>query len=90
MLFPAIRRMEKTGNGHEMVRGEPLDHVIANLENEHVKADDAMENLRNLTGNYTAPADACNAYRALMMALEDFQKRERRFGQTSAQIRTSA
>ncbi len=60
VLFPMIRR------GQGAMAGAP----ISVMEHEHDSAGDALRRLRELTGDYTVPAEACMTWRALWSALE--------------------
>jgi regulator of cell morphogenesis and NO signaling len=68
VLFPAVAAM---------ARGEagmlPLEGPIACMLHEHEDAGAAVRRLRELTKNFTPPADACNTYRALFAGLEDLE-----------------
>ena len=62
ILFPAIR------NGFGPVR-QPIRVMMM----EHDSAGQALASMRQVTGNYTLPANACNTYRALFQALEELE-----------------
>jgi regulator of cell morphogenesis and NO signaling len=64
ILFPLIQRGQ----------GAMADGPISVMEHEHDSAGRALERLRELTGGYEVPAEACNTWRALwhgLAALED-------------------
>jgi len=69
ILFPAILAMGKGGQAPL-----PLDGPIACMMHEHDDAGEALRRLRELTGGYQPPADACNTYRALFDGLEDLEE----------------
>jgi regulator of cell morphogenesis and NO signaling len=77
VLFPFIERMEK-----DLLAGKPLPPAffgsvaqpIAHMAADHDDAGAALERLRDLSGGYAAPADACPTYRALYHALEEFER----------------
>ena len=52
---------------------ESVSQTITVMEQEHEVAGAAMEQLRKLTSDYTAPADGCNSFRALVDGLADFE-----------------
>lgn len=62
ILFPAIR------NGFAMV-----SQPIRVMEHEHDSAGRALAAMREVTGNYTLPENACNTYRALFSGLEEME-----------------
>jgi regulator of cell morphogenesis and NO signaling len=59
ILFPAIR------NGQGAMVGGP----VAVMEQEHESAASALRELRELTGNYTVPDEACTTWKALWHGL---------------------
>ena len=69
ILFPAILAMDQGGQAPL-----PLDGPIACMLHEHDDAGEALRRLRELTGGYQPPADACNTYRALFDGLEDLEE----------------
>ena len=56
-------------NGFKTVK-----NPIESLEAEHTNAGGAMEKIRELTNNFTTPADACNTFKLTYKELEDFEK----------------
>ena len=46
---------------------------IAVMEHEHESAGRALRRLRELTGNFTAPPEACNTWRALWTGLDEME-----------------
>jgi len=64
ILFPMIR----AGQG-AMAMGP-----IAVMEQEHVDAGSALARLRELTGGYAVPEEACNTWRALWHGLEALER----------------
>lgn len=70
VLFPIIRRLERGETGfHCGSVQNPIRVMVA----EHDDAGHAMEQFRQLTNNYTPPADACNTYRAMFDALRELE-----------------
>jgi regulator of cell morphogenesis and NO signaling len=75
-LFPYIARMEES-----VTRGIPFPRpAFGTVQNpvrmmvlEHDNAGAALHELRNLSGNYQLPSDACNSYRALYEVLQSFE-----------------
>lgn len=68
ILFPAI---VQAGDGP--ARGS-FDGPIHVMEGEHTSAGAALERLRELTGDYTPPADACNTFRAMLDGLAELER----------------
>jgi regulator of cell morphogenesis and NO signaling len=73
ILFPYIRQAERS-----LATGEPLPHScfgsvegpIRMMEFEHDSAGEALRRMRDVTGNYNLPEDACNSYRGLFHGLQ--------------------
>lgn len=72
VLFPAIRQIE-AGDGHAAGHCGSVANPIRVMEMEHESAGGALVRLRELTHNFTAPADACNTFRALLAGIQDFE-----------------
>lgn len=73
MLFPMIQQMEITraaGNTH----CGSINNPIGVMEYEHDNAGAALGRLRELTNDYTAPADGCLTYQALMAGLAAMER----------------
>jgi regulator of cell morphogenesis and NO signaling len=51
-----------------------IENPIRMMEAEHESAGGAMARIRELTGGYQAPADACTTYRVFMKELEAFEQ----------------
>lgn len=64
VLFPAIEALEGPPPG-TAARIPPIAALITALEDEHDGAGAALTRLRELTGEFTPPAGACNTFRAL-------------------------
>lgn len=64
ILFPMIRQ------GQGARTGGP----IAVMEKEHEAVGGALRRMRELTDDYTVPAEACNTWRALWHGLEALEK----------------
>ena len=70
VVFPAISRLEKAG---AVGASGPLAGPIAVLRAEHDAVGDLFKRIRSLTGGYTVPDDACNAYRAMLGGLKEME-----------------
>ncbi len=68
ILFPAIKALS-TGNSVM-----PLDGPVACMLQEHDDAGAALARMRELTNDFTPPAEACNTYRALFAGLAELEE----------------
>jgi regulator of cell morphogenesis and NO signaling len=76
ILFPYVIAIEQS-----QTTGQPLPHsCFGTIQNpirmmflEHDNAGEALKQLRQLTSNYTAPADGCVSYKTLYEALAGFE-----------------
>lgn len=76
VLFPRIKETERlviSGKG-TTVNNSYLLSPINMMEEEHEHAGTVMAEIRQLTNNYTPPADACTTYKLSFAALEAFEK----------------
>ena len=77
VLFPYITRMQQAIDHHHLI-GTPPFRTVANpvhmMMIEHEAAGYLLQQMRRITSNYTAPADACTSYQTLYGALEEFEK----------------
>ncbi|MFT7618788.1 MAG: regulator of cell morphogenesis and NO signaling [Planctomycetota bacterium] len=64
ILFPMV----KAG------QGGTANGPVTVMEDEHVHAGEALRRLRELTNNYTVPAEACNTWTALWHGLEALEE----------------
>ncbi len=55
-------------------RGRMAMGPVSVMEAEHAQAGDMLGRLRQLTGQYLPPEDACNTWRALWAGLEDLER----------------
>jgi regulator of cell morphogenesis and NO signaling len=77
VLFPYIVRMEEAVIQRDPVLPAPFGTVknpVAMMMHEHDAAGDALRAMREASGGYTIPRDACVSYQALYKALADFEK----------------
>lgn len=68
ILFPAILRLHQ---GESL--SATLDGPISCMIHEHDEVGSLLGKLRELTGAFQAPEDACNTYRALFAGLADLE-----------------
>jgi len=77
ILFPHINVFVKTSNNGSVV-DRPYFGTIKNpitmMEAEHQSAGDGMAEIKNLTNNYTPPADACTTYKITFKELKEFEE----------------
>ncbi|MGD8604718.1 MAG: iron-sulfur cluster repair di-iron protein [Candidatus Zixiibacteriota bacterium] len=71
ILFPAIKELAKP-NATEFSFGD-IGHPIRVMEAEHETAGAALEQIRELTDNFTTPDWGCNTYRAMVDALAELE-----------------
>jgi regulator of cell morphogenesis and NO signaling len=72
VLFPIIRQMEQTESPETFHCGS-VNNPIRVMEHEHDNAGQALSRLRELTGDYNPPEDACGTYRATLDALRELE-----------------
>ena len=51
-----------------------LDDIIQSFENGHKKALNYLKVIRQITGSYKIPADACNSYKSVFEKLKEFEE----------------
>ena len=73
VLFPAIRMIE-TQNGPNTFPFGSVANPIGMMEHEHNDAGIALRRLRELTDDYTPPADACPTYRVMLESLSNLEQ----------------
>jgi regulator of cell morphogenesis and NO signaling len=70
-LFPMIIEYEKSKN--DSLKSQILK-FIDETESEHDTAGDVLKELARITGDYTAPENACGSYRRTYYLLNDLEK----------------
>lgn len=70
VVFPLIIAYDKTGNIETLKKAVSKIHE---LEEEHEGAGSILKELREVTDNYSAPADGCNSYNLTFKLLEDLE-----------------
>jgi regulator of cell morphogenesis and NO signaling len=76
VLFPYIERMEESFVAKEPLLPPPfgtMRNPVAMMMHEHENAGEALRSLREASGGYTAPPDACLSYQTLYQALAAFE-----------------
>jgi regulator of cell morphogenesis and NO signaling len=76
VLFPIIRQLEEAraqGLGSIQFHCGSVNNPIRVMEHEHDDAGAALRRMRELTGGFQPPEDACESYRALLAGLQDLE-----------------
>jgi regulator of cell morphogenesis and NO signaling len=68
ILFPALRALERTGKGSARLNGP-----IACMVREHEDAGAMLAAMREATGGYAPPRDACNTFRVALGSLAELE-----------------
>lgn len=74
VLFPLIRAMERDGAAGDSGCGQGIGNPVAVMEHEHDDAGRALERMRELSSDYTPPAEACNTFRAVLDGLRELEQ----------------
>jgi regulator of cell morphogenesis and NO signaling len=77
ILFPYIKQLHQAKVNNEAVTPPPFGSIqnpIRMMEAEHENAGDAMNKIRELSSNFSAPDDACNTFKALYSELKEFEE----------------
>jgi regulator of cell morphogenesis and NO signaling len=77
MLFPAIAAGEAAVNSGRPLPRTPFGTVanpIHMMEVEHESAGEALANIREITGDFRLPENACVTYKALMSGLDELER----------------
>jgi regulator of cell morphogenesis and NO signaling len=77
VLFPYIERLERAARADSAVPPScfgSVEHPIKAMMYEHEKAGELLRRLRWLSGDYSAPPDACPSYKGLYAGLEDLER----------------
>lgn len=76
VLFPYVIRLAQARGGGPATSAHfgSVRNPINMMEEEHEQVGAAMEEVRNITDNYTLPEGACTSYRVLYQMLEEFEE----------------
>jgi len=76
VLFPAIAAAEATTRetNHRAESWRWIEYPIDMMEEEHALAGARLATMRELTGGYVAPADACPTFRGLYHGLAELER----------------
>lgn len=76
ILFPYVRELQKAIVNKQELK-EPhfgnVENPIHMMEQEHNDAGENMDQIREITSDYTPPADACASYNFAFQMLEEFE-----------------
>lgn len=76
ILFPFIKELvnaEANGAAMEESAFGDVTNPIQMMEAEHEQAGEALQTIREITQNFTLPADACNSYMILYKKLDEYE-----------------
>ncbi len=75
ILFPAIRKAEEAVVNNVPAGPETgvINGAVRVMEAEHDSAGALMQRIRELTGSYEVPADACTTFRLSLAELKEFE-----------------
>lgn len=77
MLFPFMKKLERARDTHTSGQS-PLFETVASpiemMKADHAAEGEKLSRIAYLTGNYTAPDDACNTFIATYELLKEFEK----------------
>lgn len=76
MLFPYITRLAQAARAGQPAPAAPFGTIanpIRMMELEHQAAGDLMAAIRELSGGFAPPSDACTTYRVTYKELEEFE-----------------
>lgn len=77
MLFPAIIKLTECDKNNSAMEIPPFGSVsnpISVMEREHTEAGEELYKIREVSGNFTPPEDACSTYRVLYQELREFEE----------------
>ena len=77
ILFPYIQRLEEAAENGVAAPSAcfaSVERPIANMVAEHDDAGALLADMRRLSDGYTPPPEACPTFRALYLALEEFER----------------
>jgi regulator of cell morphogenesis and NO signaling len=73
VLFPMIRGLERGEPSPTAGCGHGVNNPIRVMEHEHDDAARSLARMRELSGGYTPPPDACNTFRAMLDGLRELE-----------------
>lgn len=76
VFFPALKRVDAAriaGNTPDAADRETIRTSLLRLHREHEEIGDAVHTIRDLSGGYAIPGDACNTYSVTYQKLKEFE-----------------
>lgn len=76
VFFPALKRVDAAriaGNTPDDADRETIRASLLRLHREHEEIGDAVHTIRDLSGGYAIPGDACNTYSVTYQKLKEFE-----------------
>ncbi len=76
ILFPYIKHLSTANTNGMKIESSPfgtVENPIHAMEHEHDEVGKMMEEIKNLTNNYTPPSDACTTYKVSYSKLKEFE-----------------
>lgn len=73
VLFPVCRTLENAEAAPQLPFGSVRNPISAMMD-EHVEAGEGLQRIRDLTGGYAVPEDACNTYRVMLESLAELER----------------
>jgi regulator of cell morphogenesis and NO signaling len=77
ILFPYIKQLYEAKKNNEQVSPPPFGTIrnpINMMEAEHTNAGEALYKIRELSADFSLPADACDTFKALYSELKEFEE----------------
>lgn len=77
VLFPYVERLEALAGSDQGLPASPFGSIqapIGMMEHEHDVAASLLGRMREVTGGYTPPVDACNTFRGLYHGLSELER----------------
>jgi regulator of cell morphogenesis and NO signaling len=77
ILFPYIKELVAVNSGGQSIYASQFSSVqtpIGVMEAEHEMVGDKLEEIRNISGNYRLPEDACASFSLLYRMLDEFEE----------------
>ncbi len=76
ILFPRIREVFYAGRNPEHIDFSPnfISSQVSIMETEHTQAGNGLDEIRQLTNNYTPPVGACNTFALVINELKAFEE----------------
>jgi len=76
VLFPRIKEIEHVFSNEQKIKlaGGYINAPVSMMEMEHEHAGEMLYEIRQLTGNYTPPEDACTTFKVSLAELKEFEE----------------